>query len=126
LEPRVQWTGRLPDAGVSEALAVCDALLMPYEDGASLRRGTLMAGLAHGCAIVTTVPATPLPELEEGRDLLTIPVGDDAAAAAALQRIAADAQLAATLRDGALAAARRFTWEEIARRHDELYTSLAV
>lgn len=126
LAPRVQWTGHLPDAGVSEALAVCDVLLMPYEDGASLRRGTLMAGLAHGCVVVTTTPATPLPELEEGRDLLYIPVGDDVAAAAALQRIAGDAQLAAALRAGALAAARRFTWEEIARRHDELYTSLAL
>lgn len=126
LGSRVRWTGQLSDAGVSEALAACDVLLMPYEDGASLRRGTLMAGLAHGCAIVTTLPAAPLPELEEGRDLLYIPVGDDVAAAAALQRIAEDAPLAATLRGGAIAAARRYTWEEIARQHDELYTSLAV
>ncbi len=65
LEERVQWTGRQDDAGVAADLNACDVLIMPYSDGASLRRGTLMAGLANGCAIVTTTPQAPLPELRD-------------------------------------------------------------
>ena len=57
---RVRWTGREEDAEVSADLSACDLLFLPYLDGASLRRGTLMAGLAHGCAIVTTTPQSPL------------------------------------------------------------------
>ncbi|MEZ4558873.1 MAG: hypothetical protein R2854_20975 [Caldilineaceae bacterium] len=54
---------------------------MPYEDGASLRRGTLMAGLVNGCAIVTTTPQAPLPELAMERDVMYVAPGNDEAAA---------------------------------------------
>lgn len=121
LEERVAWTGHLPDAEVSADLAACDLLLMPYVDGASLRRGTLMAGLAHGCAIITTTPNAPIPELVEGRDLLYVPSGDIDAAAAAVLRLMRDPALMATLRQNARAASAAFTWEGIAEAHERLY-----
>jgi glycosyltransferase involved in cell wall biosynthesis len=121
LTERVRWTGSLPDAEVGAALNACDVLLMPYTDGASLRRGTLMAGLANGCAIVTTTPQSPLPELQAGRDLLYVSPEDDQELAAAALRLAADAALADALRANARAASRQFAWETIARRHLDLY-----
>lgn len=121
LAAAVQWTGRLESADVSLALAAADVLLMPYADGASLRRGTLMAGLGHGCAIVTTHPQAPLPELVDGRDLLYVRPGDAAAAAAAVMRLARDPALARRLATGARSAARQFGWGAIARQHVELY-----
>jgi glycosyltransferase involved in cell wall biosynthesis len=121
LQERVVWTGGQPDAEVSADLAACDVLVMPYADGASLRRGTLMAGLAHGCAIVTTTPQTPLPELVEGRDLLYVPPGDAAALAAAVLRLAGDPVWVAQVRAHARAAAAAFSWEGIAAAHERLY-----
>jgi glycosyltransferase involved in cell wall biosynthesis len=121
LEARVQWTGDEPDAEVAADLNACDVLVLPFLDGASLRRGTLMAGLANGCAIVTTTPQSPLSELEDGRDLLFAPAGDIAALAAAVQRIANDPALATMLRDHARARSHLFTWPEIARAHLMLY-----
>ncbi len=121
LEDRVVWTGRQPDAVVSAELDACDVLLMPYLDGASLRRGTLMAGLAQGCAIVTTLPQSPLPELVDGHHLLYVPPGDATAAAAAVIRLARDPELAARLRANARAASAAFTWEGIAEAHERLY-----
>ncbi|MEZ4709262.1 MAG: glycosyltransferase family 4 protein [Caldilineaceae bacterium] len=123
---RVQWTGRQDDAEVSADLAACDVLFMPYEDGASLRRGTLMAGLANGCAIVTTTPQAPLPELVDGRDLCYVAPGDAAAAAQAILQIAQDAKLATGLRQQARQRSRLFTWDAIAVRHLELYESIAI
>lgn len=124
LEPRVRWTGNLPDAEVGAALNACDVLLMPYTDGASLRRGTLMAGLANGCAIVTTTPQAPLPELQEGRDLLYVPPEDDAALAAAVLRLAGDAALRSALGKNARQRSTLFTWDAIARAHLDKYLSL--
>lgn len=126
LQGRVVWTGRLDDAAVSADLAACDVLLMPYTDGASLRRGTLMAALAHGCALVTTHPQTPLPELAAGRDLLYVPPNDAQAAAEAVRRLAHDPALAARLRAGARAASAAFTWDRIAAEHDRLYNEIAT
>jgi glycosyltransferase involved in cell wall biosynthesis len=121
LEPRVTWTGYEPDAEVSADLVACDLLLMPYLDGASLRRGTLMAALAHGCAIVTSTPAAPIDQLVAGRDLLYVPPGDIDAAAAAVRKLVADPPLLANLRKNALAASAAFTWEGIAEAHERAY-----
>ena len=121
LTDRVQWTGHQAEAEVSADLAASDILLMPYTDGASLRRGTLMAGLVHGCAIVTTTPQSPLPELVAGRDLLYVPPDDAAAAAQAVAWLADDPALIATLRTNALARSRLFAWPKIAEQHCRLY-----
>jgi len=117
----VQWTGRLDDADVAIALNACDILLMPYEDGASLRRGTLMAGLANGCAVVTTTPQSPLPELVDERDLLYFAPGNDQAAARVINRLLSLPALADRLRANARERSRLFSWEGIAARHLALY-----
>lgn len=121
LVARVQWTGHLADAEVSHALHLVDVLLMPYVDGASLRRGTLMAGLAHGCAIVTTTPQSPLPELVDGRDLLYIPPEEPQLAANAIQRLVNEPHLHQTLQAGARHQSQLFTWSAIAAQHLAAY-----
>ena len=121
LEPRVQWTGNLADAEVAAALNACDVLLMPYLDGASLRRGTLMAGLANGCAIVTTTPQGPLPELVDGLDLLYVTHEDERALANATLRVANNPTLAARLRANARKRSKLFAWDAIAREHLACY-----
>jgi glycosyltransferase involved in cell wall biosynthesis len=52
---RVVATGALSESNVSLYLQACDMLVQPYTDGASARRTTLMAALAHGRCILTTV-----------------------------------------------------------------------
>jgi glycosyltransferase involved in cell wall biosynthesis len=122
LAERVQWTGHQVATEVSADLVACDLLLLPYVDGASLRRGTLMAGLAHGCAIVTTTPQAPLPELVDNRDLLFVPAEDASAAAQAVARIDDDPMLAASLRTMARERSQLFSWPSIAEQHLRLYT----
>lgn len=48
LAARIVATGALPPDEVAAHLAACDLLVQPYEDGASTRRGSLMAGVALG------------------------------------------------------------------------------
>jgi len=126
LTERVTTTGALPDDDVAAALNAIDILILPFEDGASLRRGTLMAGLANGCAIVTTPPQSPTPELTIGRDLMTAPPGDDESFAAAIRRLVAEPHLLTALRDAARNASTQFTWESIARRHLSLYSAASL
>ena len=53
LGPRIIVTGGLAAEDVADHLAACDVLVQPYEDGASTRRGSLMAGIALGKPTVT-------------------------------------------------------------------------
>ncbi len=123
LADHVQWTGRQPDADVGADLNACDVLVMPYMDGASLRRGTLMAGLANGCAVVTTTPQMPLPELVDERDVLYVAPENDLALAKVVGRLLDNPWLVERLRANARKQSERFTWNSIARRHIESYSS---
>ena len=123
LDSRVQWTGHQPDAEVAADFNAIDVLVMPYEDGMSMRRSTLTAALANGCAIVTTHPQDPTPELRADSDLLLVPPRDPGATAAAVCCIAEDPRLAENLRTNARKAARQFSWEVIAARHLEMYSA---
>lgn len=51
---RLRAPGRLDETALSTHLAACDLLVQPFPDGASGRRTSLMAGLAHGVATVTS------------------------------------------------------------------------
>ena len=121
---RVQWTGHLADAAVSNALHLVDLLFMPYTDGASLRRGTLMAGLAHGCAIVTTTPQSPLPELVDGRDLCYVPPDEPQLAATVIARLVNEPHRLQTVRASARQQSQQFTWPTIAEQHLGVYKHL--
>ncbi len=123
LTERVKWTGRLDDSSAGAALNAVDLLLLPFRDGASLRRGTLMAGLANGCAIVTTLPQHPLPELVDGRDLCYTPPSDPAAIAAAVIGLAADTERLEGLRTNARRRSEQFSWAAIAQAHLALYAA---
>jgi glycosyltransferase involved in cell wall biosynthesis len=121
LRDYVHWTDFVGQEEVSAYLTASDVAVLPYRDGASYRRGSLMAVLAHGLPIVTTEPHPSmvsgiLPRLENGRNAVLVPRGDPIALAQGVVRIMNDARLAARLRQGAQAVAAAFTWDSIAQR----------
>jgi len=127
----VSFTGHLEPAGVSLALASLDVCLLPYREGVSLRRGSLMAAMAHGCPIVTTTPSAPAAPAAPGlplpageRDVLLVPSEDAVALAVAARRLVSDPELRRRLGEEAQALARSFTWDKIARAHVSLYETL--
>ena len=124
LNERVIWTGYTPADEVSANLLAADVCVLPYRDGASFRRGSFMAALAHGCAIVSTTPRVPVPELRDGENVLLVPPDDAEALAGAVARLAENADLRRRLGEGAAALAQHFTWERIAAQTLALYQTL--
>jgi glycosyltransferase involved in cell wall biosynthesis len=92
---------------------------MPYRDGVSFRRGSLHAALAHGCAIVSTTPRVPLPELVDGQNIMLVPSDDPQALSQAVQRLNDDGVLREHIGRGAGMLSKQFAWSEIAMRTAE-------
>ncbi|MBK9053728.1 MAG: glycosyltransferase family 4 protein [Chloroflexi bacterium] len=124
LMERVHWTGFVADAAVSAHLHAADMMVMPYRDGVSLRRGTLMAVLAHGRPLITTHPARPTPEFRHGENVWLVPPDDAAALTEAMKELAAAPQLRTTLAHNAHTLADQFTWDKIATQTVNFFTSL--
>lgn len=116
---RVVATGYLEPDAVSAHLLACDVVALPYEDGASFRRGSLLAAFEHGRPVVTTPPGPAARGegarvLEPGRQFLAVPPGDPAALTEAIERVASDAALAERLGREGHVLAERCSWQAIA------------
>ena len=126
LTPRLHWTGHVPAPDVSAAFLSSDLCLLPYQDGASYRRGSFMAALEHGMPIVTTTPSVPYPDLVDGETLLLAPPDDAEALTTACARILSDSELRSRLGKNARALSQQFSWQSIAKRHLDSYELLAT
>jgi glycosyltransferase involved in cell wall biosynthesis len=126
LSTLVKQTGYLDDPTVSGFLSAADVVALPFADGASYRRGSLMAALEHGCATVTTTPQVAIPSFTDGANLCLVPPGDPAALANALRHLYASPDERATLCAGALELGKRFNWAEIARTTLDWYQRVLV
>jgi glycosyltransferase involved in cell wall biosynthesis len=146
LEQRVTLTGHCDEADVSAHLLAADIAALPFADGASFRRGSLLAALAHGLPVVTTLPtkdqgpktkegnrmlarslapsSSVIGPLVDGANALLVPPGDAPALAGAIERLVADPQLRERLAAGGQALAAQFSWDSIAAQHEQLYARL--
>jgi glycosyltransferase involved in cell wall biosynthesis len=109
LAGRVLGTGDLESSELANHLAACDALIQPYSDGVTTRRGSLLAGLALGVPIVTTLgPLTEDFWVPSGAVLFAAP-NDVAGTLRELERLLADDALRRTTAERARELyARRF------------------
>jgi glycosyltransferase involved in cell wall biosynthesis len=124
LDRLVIWTGYRPPSEVTAFWSASDIAVLPYVDGASLRRGTLMAALAHALPVVTTAPRLPIPQFHAGENIALAPAEDVEALANQVMALYESPLLRERLSRGAAQAAQEFTWPRIVDRHLELYRSL--
>jgi glycosyltransferase involved in cell wall biosynthesis len=126
LEPFIYRTGYLDETAVGAHLAAADAVVLPFRDGASYRRGSLMAAVHYGCAIITTTPQVNIPAFVDGENMRLVPPGDPAALARALHDLRQQPEQAARLRQGAAALAGQFRWQAIAQSAADFFRRVIV
>jgi hypothetical protein len=89
LSSRVIATGPLAPEDISRHISACDLLIQPYPDGVSSRRTSLMAGLSHGKAILTTSGDSTEPVWATTAGVAMTPAGDADAFVKSLQELCA-------------------------------------
>ncbi len=124
LDGSLVWTGPLDAPSLSATLQSLDCCVLPFQDGASYRRSTLITALAHGVPVVTTGPSwagAELPPLRHRENSLLVPAGDAQALADAVLDLASDSALRARLAAGAHTLAPRFAWPKVASQTMAVY-----
>jgi glycosyltransferase involved in cell wall biosynthesis len=121
LSDSVLWTGYVDGPEVSANFWASDICVLPYRDGVSFRRGTLMAALAHGVPIVSTYPQVHISEIVEGENMSLAPPSDPDALADRIREVAASDELRKRLALGAAELSKLFSWESIAESTFQLY-----
>jgi glycosyltransferase involved in cell wall biosynthesis len=121
LRDAVTLTGELDDDEAARTLAACTLIVLPFRDGVSLRRTTLMAALALGRPVISTCAAVLPAALHDGRTIVLVPPADAMALARAMVELADDPDRRRTLGEQARAAAGAFTWQAIAAQTEDLY-----
>ncbi len=108
---RVHWTGFTEASQVSANFLAADIAVLPYRDGASFRRGSLMAAIAHGLPVVSTEPVVHIPEMVHGENIWLTPTQSPEALAQAIRHLWNNPDLCQRLSAGSTSLAQQFTWD---------------
>lgn len=112
-----EWLGRLPADEVAAEIGRAGVMYLPYPDGASERRATLLAAFGGGAAVVTSTGARTTPGIRAA----IAPAETPEEALGAIAHLFEDDAERARLSGAGLAYAAPFTWERIAAAHVSLY-----
>jgi len=129
LQERVIMTGHTEASDVSAYLIAADAVLLPFTDGYSYRRGSLITALAHGVPVITThAPADihqdPLPELIDGKHALLVEPENTEQLVTAVLRLQQEPELCHRLARNGQSLTEVFSWERIVAQHEALYAAI--
>lgn len=124
LADAIDWTGYLTDLEVAACFQAIDLMALPFTDGASYRRSSLIAAIHSGCAILTTEPAVPVAPFEHGSNLWLVPRCSADAITGALLQLMSDREKLKRLRTGAGKLRQQFDWDVIARETIAFYQTI--
>jgi len=114
---KVIWTGWTTEA--SRYLRACDVAVLPFDAGVFVNNSSFGAVAAHELPIISTIGESVI---EDRRDALLVPPRNEEALSVAMDLLASDPALRATLAEGAAALAGKwYSAEGEAARHLEIY-----
>jgi glycosyltransferase involved in cell wall biosynthesis len=117
-------TGYVPGEEASRLLSGSDVGVLPFNEGVTLKSGTLHTLFAHDLPVVATRPEPPEPNLTDGQLLRLVERRDAAGLSATLSDLLADPFMRARLGEAGCAYAGDLSWSATAERHMEIYGSV--
>lgn len=129
---RVFWTGYLSPEKLTRAFLASDICILPYEDGASLRRTSLLTALSHGVPVITTSPKTApaarysqlFPAIAHGGNCLMVSPRSPQAIVDAVIYLNSEPAVYKRVADGGRALTAELSWDRVAARTAEMYSKL--
>jgi len=118
--PEVEWLIDLPFEQIAELMAGSLAAYLPFPDGASNRRGSLLAALTNGLPVITTIGNATSRELIN----VVLSASNPDEALKHIDRLHALPEEAQALGNAEKLYAAKFSWTEIALQHEQAYNEM--
>ena len=113
---RIIWTGKIDESEVSDLLSRSDLVVLPFSNGVSDRRGSLLTVLAHKKAVITTKPKMAIPLFKNRVNMLWPDKSRPKEFAILINQVLTDSQLKMKLESGAVDLMQNYRWDEIGMR----------
>jgi glycosyltransferase involved in cell wall biosynthesis len=120
----VSMTGYVPEEEASRLLSGADVGVLPFDEGVTLKSGTLLTLFAHGLPVVATRPDPPEPDLVDGQLVRLVEQRDAAELSAVLSDLLEDPSMRIRLGAAARTYAGNLSWPATAERYLEVYRSV--
>ncbi len=119
---QIEWVlGKSPEE-IAVALKGSRACILPFPDGASFRRSTLIAVLSLGVPTITTKGASTPSQLIDGLNVLF--AADKDAIAEKIDNVLTNKALSTRLSENAMILSSSFSWDHITAEHIKVYDKL--
>jgi len=118
LRGSVEHLGMISEQQVSYWLNKSRFLFLPYEMGVSDRRGSLIAAISHGKAVLTSPPAVSMPFFKNGDNILWPEYRSLISYTTLFENLLYDDGLVGRLEKGAKSLSRFFDWNQIAFEYE--------
>lgn len=117
----IEWKIGSSAEEASRYLAGCRFSYMPFPDGASERRGSLLGVMRNGAVVITTSG----PQTTDALRKATFLAEDPGQALCLLDELSSDFDGAEDMSSRSVEYARRFSWESISEAHQKLYRQIS-
>ena len=124
LQDSIEWTGYVSEPEAARYMQAADVVCLPFLDGASPRRSSLLAAAAQGACILTTQPSVRIENFRHGETLWLVKAADTGAVYEGLVMLLADKSLRDRLRAGAILLAHDYDWRAIAAKTSAALSSV--
>jgi glycosyltransferase involved in cell wall biosynthesis len=124
LDGSVGMTGYVSEDEASRLLSGVDVGVLPFNEGVTLKSGTLLTLFAHGLPVVATRPDPPEPDLIDGQLVRLVEQRDAAGLSVVLSDLLEDTSMRTRLGAAGRAYAGNLSWPATAERHLEVYRSV--
>lgn len=121
LEKYITWTGYIPDQEVLKFISEIDIAVLPFTDGISTTRSSIMLFAENGIPIVSTQGKHQFPGFREHYNILLVPPENPDELANAIAELINSSTLREKLSKNIKAMANMFDWSKIAKDTVELY-----